>query len=198
MFYTFCKISNQSSAQIKLLILLWLIIWSCDKLGIIYLTMNMLFAWFKSCSRWKKHDFFFFFNDDILVTVRTVSLSPDTRMILNRDNVIVYLINIVGLQVNDVEDGKYSKRLKDVPWYLVLRFHCEVLKQLLNYHYNIICMAWKQLFVKETCWSFVNRDSILTSPVIKFNLINFISYKINKTCDTWKKKINLDIFIHCF
>lgn len=58
---------------------------------------------------------FFFFNDDILVTVRTVSLSPDTRMILNRDNVIVYLINIVGLQVNDVEDGKYSKRLKDVP-----------------------------------------------------------------------------------
>lgn len=57
----------------------------------------------------------FFFNDDILVTVRTVSLSPDTRMILNRDNVIVYLINIVGLQVNDVEDGKYSKRLKDVP-----------------------------------------------------------------------------------
>lgn len=132
--------------------------------------------------------FFFFFNDDILVTVRTVSLSPDTRMILNRDNVIVYLINIVGLQVNDVEDGKYSKRLKDVPWYLVLRFHCEVLKQLLNYHYNIICMAWKQLFVKETCWSFVNRDSILTSPVIKFNLINFISYKINKTCDTWKKK----------
>lgn len=67
----------------------------------------------------------FFLNDDILVTVRMMSLSPDTRMILNRDNIIVCLINIVELQVNDVEDGKYSKRSKDVPMIPVFIENCD-------------------------------------------------------------------------
>lgn len=123
--------------------------------------MNILFAWFKSCLKRN----FFFLNDDILVTVRTIrSLSPDTRMILNQDNIIVCLINIVGLQVNDVEDGKYSKRSKDVS-IENCNSTAKFLKQLLNYRCNIDCM---ELFIKETYWSFINRDLIWLLQLIKF------------------------------